>query len=324
MSFTIGPKNSASQIQPPKATTDRRAALVRQDARLTVGSSSSQNKIKKIEKPTWNSKHQQKIDQFVALLADAKAKLKEIFKQAKDLYKAMRGLEPKAKDALYQGVQNLPSPDEKSNVIKHVKAAEENGELKKGPLSYLTIAKQAATSVPNAQHDQPKPPSAPNPSMVKSSPPTMKSAPGQGAVPNPLEGKALRNWTSEGFEAMQTFLFALTGSDDKAKADSFNALRAVIRQVTDITDHSDVEELEAWIEFALKDRSKQEVEKIVEWMKGGFGVGGHIFDSVSRRLLPRAEALLRQNEDYWQAKWNERGKAQAKEFVPCASGITWT
>ena len=139
---------------------------------------------------------------------------------------------------------------------------------------------------------QPKPSPAPKPSI----PPTVKKS-----IPkNPLTGNKLRYWDHRGTQAMKDFLDVLSGTDEQAKRAAFygtKGLRDVIREVTDKTNHADVEELDGWITYALKGRSKQQIESIVRSVTAGFGAKGDIYTNVRARLVHRAELVLKTMRD---------------------------
>jgi hypothetical protein len=158
---------------------------------------------------------------------------------------------------------------------------------------------------------QPKPSPAPKPSI----PPTVKKS-----IPdNPLTGNKLRYWDHRGTQAMKAFLDVLSRTDEQAKRAAFygtessKGLRDVIKEVTDKTNHADVEELDGWIAYALKGRSKQEIESIVRSVTAGFGAKGDIYTNVRARLVHRAELLLKTMRDL-EAR-DERGVEHTKRVI---------
>jgi hypothetical protein len=160
---------------------------------------------------------------------------------------------------------------------------------------------------------QPKPSPAPKPSI----PPTVKKS--IKFPDNPLTGNKLRYWDHRGTQAMKAFLDVLLGTDEQAKRAAFygtessKGLRDVIREVTDKTNHADVEELDGWIAYALKGRSKQDIESIVRSVTAGFEAKGDIYTNVRARLVHRAELVLKTMRDL-EAR-DARGVAHTKRVI---------
>jgi hypothetical protein len=159
------------------------------------------------------------------------------------------------------------------------------------------------------------PAAKPHPTLATSGPPKVQE-PKQhiSYLYNPLFGKELRVWHHNGKLATKSFVDALKGGDPDNKVTTFRKLRTIIKEVTDKTNHADVEELDGWIDMALKERSKQEVQTILQSVKTGFDEAGRIYDAVSLRLVRRAELLLKKMEDS-EANWNARGAKQTNAVV---------
>jgi hypothetical protein len=185
----------------------------------------------------------------------------------------------------------------------------------------LGVIKEAAVHGLEAQTSifMPQYPAKPSPAPATSVPPTVTK--GNPIPPNPLTGNKLRYWDHRGTQAMKAFLDVLSGTDKQAKVDAYyygtksvKGLHGVIKEVTDKTGHADVTELDGWIDYTLKGRSRQEIASIVKSLTEGFGAQGDIYTNVRARLVRRAELLLKSMEDS-EPDWNARGAAHTKRVI---------
>jgi hypothetical protein len=128
-------------------------------------------KVRKAEKPTWNDKHQGKVDTFLNLLRTA-TDLGAIVRGLYELRRGTKGVEPQTKVALQQGAQKF-SPQEKRDAPQKVEWIK--GQIKDGvQLEYLQAIKVGATTKEPAQK-----PLDPAPSQTKPIAPPPPFPPGQ-------------------------------------------------------------------------------------------------------------------------------------------------